>query len=382
MANASAGRLLVVEDKKFYRVLLGRYLEEQGHTIAFAENGRQALEMLRAQPFDMILLDIEMPEMNGYQVLDEIMIDPQLRDIPVIVTSALEEMDSVVKCIEMGAEDYLMKPVNRVLLKARIDASLEKKRLRDQQRETLRRLENEMEIARQTQESILPDQLPRQNGYDFGALMIPASRVGGDFYDIFALGSKKLGVVIGDVCDKGLPAALFMALTYGLVRAEASRMDRPGQTLLKVNRFLLKMNASCTYVTLLYGILDYTTGEFLYARASHPLPAILDKGGQRVEVHDQPSQPLGLFDDPPIDEQNLTIPIDGMALLFSDGLSEAADAQGNEFGKDGIDRVCFSQRFESAQEICHQLWQAVNNHICGSLQQDDFTVLVIKRIVH
>jgi len=139
MTSASTGRLLVVDDNKVNRLLLGRSLEQQGHIVEMAENGRQALEMLHARPFDLLLLDIEMPEMNGYQVLEKVTSDLQLRDIPIIITSALDELDSVVKCIEMGAEDYLTKPVNPVLLKARIGASLEKKRLRDQQRELVRK---------------------------------------------------------------------------------------------------------------------------------------------------------------------------------------------------------------------------------------------------
>jgi class 3 adenylate cyclase len=139
MANSSPGRLLVVDDNKVNRLLLGRSLEQQGHSIEMAENGRQALEMMHARPFDLVLLDIEMPEMDGYQVLEKATADLKLRDIPIIITSALEELNSVVKCIEMGAEDYLTKPVNPVLLKARIGASLEKKRLRDQQRELIRK---------------------------------------------------------------------------------------------------------------------------------------------------------------------------------------------------------------------------------------------------
>ncbi len=139
MPHSGTGRLLVVDDNKVNRLLLGRSLEQQGHTVEMAENGRQALKMLHSRPFDLVLLDIEMPEMNGYQVLEKATGDLQLRDIPIIITSALEELDSVVKCIEMGAEDYLTKPVNPVLLKARIGASLEKKRLRDQQRELIKK---------------------------------------------------------------------------------------------------------------------------------------------------------------------------------------------------------------------------------------------------
>jgi adenylate cyclase len=134
-----AARLLVVDDNKVNRLLLARNLDLMGHRVAMAENGLVALELARREGFDLVLLDIEMPEMDGFEVLSEIRNDLQLRDVPVIVTSSLEGLDNVVRCIELGAEDYLTKPVNPVLLKARIGASLEKKRLRDQQKELVRR---------------------------------------------------------------------------------------------------------------------------------------------------------------------------------------------------------------------------------------------------
>lgn len=136
---AAPARLLVADDNKVNRLLLTRNLELLGHTVACAENGRVALEMLRRERFDLVLLDMEMPELDGFAVLEEMKRDLALRDTPVIVTSSLEGLDHVVRCIELGAEDYLGKPVNPVLLRARLSASLEKKRLRDQQREMLRR---------------------------------------------------------------------------------------------------------------------------------------------------------------------------------------------------------------------------------------------------
>jgi adenylate cyclase len=129
--------VLVADDNRMNRLLLGRSLEQQGHTVVFAEHGREALELLRQRPFDVLLLDVLMPELDGYHVLEELKSDVHLRDIPVVMTSALDELDSVVKCVEMGAEDYLTKPINPVLLNARVNASVEKKRLRDQQRELI-----------------------------------------------------------------------------------------------------------------------------------------------------------------------------------------------------------------------------------------------------
>ena len=148
----SGARLLVVDDNKVNRLLLTRNLELQGHEVATAENGRVALELLRRESFDLLLLDIEMPELDGFQVLEQLTGDLQLRDLPVIVTSSLEGLANVVRCIELGAEDYLPKPVNPVLLKARIGASLEKKLLRDRQKELVRRFATP-EVANELQET-------------------------------------------------------------------------------------------------------------------------------------------------------------------------------------------------------------------------------------
>jgi class 3 adenylate cyclase len=162
--RSGAARLLVVDDNKVNRLLLTRNLELQGHSVASAENGRVALEMRRREGFDLLLLDMEMPEMDGFQVLEQLVNDRQLRDLPVIVTSSLEGVENVVRCIELGAEDYLSKPVNPVLLKARIGASLEKKRLRDQQKELMRRFATP-EVAHDLQTS----------GFSLGGKRVEAS---------------------------------------------------------------------------------------------------------------------------------------------------------------------------------------------------------------
>lgn len=138
IASPEPARLLVVDDNKVNRMILSRSLELQGHVVETAENGREGLEKIRSGTFDLVLLDIEMPEMNGFEVLEACLKDVELRQIPIIMTSAMDELDAVVKCVELGAEDYLTKPVNPILLRARVNASLEKKRLRDEQRKLFR----------------------------------------------------------------------------------------------------------------------------------------------------------------------------------------------------------------------------------------------------
>ena len=175
-ARNGAARLLVADDNKVNRLLLTRSLELQGHRVATAENGRVALEMLRREGFDLLLLDMEMPEMDGFQVLEQMVGDPLLRDLPVIVTSSLEGVESVVRCIELGAADYLSKPVNPVLLKARINASLEKKRLSDQLKEMVRRFATP-EVAQDLQTS----------GFALGGKRVYASVMFSDIRDFTPL---------------------------------------------------------------------------------------------------------------------------------------------------------------------------------------------------
>ena len=131
-------RLLVVDDNKVNRMMLTRSLELEGHMVETAENGKEGLDKFRSGKFDLMLLDIEMPVMDGFEVLEACLNDVELRQTPIIMTSAMDELDAVVKCVELGAEDYLTKPINQILLRARINASLEKKRLRDEQRKLFR----------------------------------------------------------------------------------------------------------------------------------------------------------------------------------------------------------------------------------------------------
>lgn len=156
--------LLVVDDNKVNRMALSRSLELQGHVVETAENGKEGLEKFQTGSFDLMLLDIEMPVMNGFEVLEACLNDVDLRQIPIIMTSAMEELDAVVKCVELGAEDYLTKPVNPILLRARVNASLEKKRLRDEQRKLFRTF-----ATKEVAEELL------RTGFSLGGQMVTAS---------------------------------------------------------------------------------------------------------------------------------------------------------------------------------------------------------------
>jgi class 3 adenylate cyclase len=178
------GHILVVDDNRMNRIKLWRVLEQQGHSVGLAENGQQALEKLREEPFDLVLLDIVMPEMDGFQVLEHLKSDSALRPIPVIVISAVDEMQSVVRGIEMGAEDYLPKPFDPVLLRARIGASLEKKRLRDQEQAYLRQLQQEQEKSERLLLNILPQPIAERLKQERGTIADSFAEVTVLFADI------------------------------------------------------------------------------------------------------------------------------------------------------------------------------------------------------
>ena len=292
---------------------------------------------------------------------------PQLAyEIIRLLSRRLEESENITILELKDKNQRLMAAYDE--LKAAQDQIIEKEKL-----------EKELEISRQIQQSILPGTLPSPQGYDFGALMIPARAVGGDFYTFFKLPKYRLGIVVGDVSDKGVPAALFMALSYSLIRAEAVRTSSPVRALQKVNQHLLQMNSSSRFVTLVYGILDFISGEFHLARAAHPAPSLLDGEGHRKEIPISVAQPLGLFDDPPIDEQCIHLPPGGTLLLYSDGSTETMDAQGAEFGLDLLNKSMAANRARPAQEICQNLWKDVKAHGGDLPQHDDFTTVVVKR---
>lgn len=195
------GHLLLVDDNKVNRILLARGLESYGHKVEAVENGRLALEKLRSTSFDLVLLDIEMPEMNGYQVLETCLQDPDLRDIPIIMTSSLDEINSVVKCIELGAEDYLNKPVNPILLRARVNASLEKKRLRDEQRKLFRTF-----ATREVADELL------KSGFSLGGKYVNASVMFADIRSYTTYSEKEDPVEIIELLNNYF-ALMFDAIT-------------------------------------------------------------------------------------------------------------------------------------------------------------------------
>ncbi len=349
------GRLLVVDDVEMNRDLLSRRLEQQGHSVALAENGRRALEMVRAGEFDLVLLDIMMPEVDGYQVLKEMMDDPVLKHIPVVMISAVTEMDSVVKCIEMGATDYLPKPFNPVLLRARVGATLEKKRLRDRERLWAKSLERELEIGREIQKSFLPE-------------------------------AGRIGLVVADVCDKGVGAALFMALFRSLLRATATgdsarQASDPAAELLRAvrltNDYIARTHGrSNMFATLFFGVLEPSTGLLLYVNGGHDAPVVFGSGGARARL--LPTGPaVGMMPEMTFQVGQARLEAGEGLLAFTDGVTDARGASGR-YGEERL-LALLREPYTSASSLLDSIEESVSIYSADEEQADDITLLAVRR---
>jgi serine phosphatase RsbU (regulator of sigma subunit) len=240
------------------------------------------------------------------------------------------------------------------------------------------KMEREMEVARGIQQGMIPRKCPELRGFNFGATMVPARAVGGDFFDFIPLSQDSLGIAIGDVSDKGVPAALFMALTSSMLRAEAKRIGSPGDVLRQVNRQLREINEAEMFVTLLYAVLDATSRRLHYARAGHELPIIYDAQGNLLPLPRSPGLALGIVDEPPIDEQIIELPACATVVFYTDGMTDALNPVGGDFGLNRLTEAVRQGRQASAPDLCAELLRASDLHRASAAPYDDITLLVIR----
>ena len=240
------------------------------------------------------------------------------------------------------------------------------------------RLERELQVAADIQLSILPDELPVLDEFGFGARILPARQVGGDLYDIFLLKDNQVGVLIGDVADKGVPSAIFMARAHALIMAEADMGMTAGEVLQVVNRHITRLQKSTQFVTVLYGILDLKTHEFNYARAGHETPLLLHPDGTVERIPHSPGMALGLWDTVTLDERTITLPPGSTLLLYTDGMTDCRNPRGESFGLDNIKTTLSGLSKVNAQQVCDNLLETLVKYQDGSKQDDDVTLVAIR----
>jgi len=240
------------------------------------------------------------------------------------------------------------------------------------------KIEHELQVAHNIQMGILPRRLPELAGLDLGALVVPMRAVGGDFYDFIPLSDTRLGIAIGDVSGHGVPAALLMALTVTLLRAEACRDCTPSDVLRAVNRQLLQLTSEGMFVTVLYGVLDSTTREFTYVRAGHEPFMVCSADGEVHEPLLQRSQALGVWEAPSLPEQTIQLAAGCTLLLYTDGVTEAAGAQDEMYGAERLKALIGPLHGDPPQVICERLLEQVTAYTGGTAPGDDIALVCVR----
>jgi len=385
-------KILIVDDEPFNIDYLEQELEELNYATIAASNGLEALNQVSKESPDLILLDIMMPVMDGFEVLKRIKENPCSRDIPVIIISANNDLKSIVKGIELGAEDYLPKPFEPTLLQARISSCLAKKQLHDLQKKYLKSLEREFEIAHEIQMGFLPAELPILERWEVAAYFKAAREVAGDYYDAFLLPNGNLFCTVGDVCGKGIGAALFMTLFRSLVHATAtSSFSYPattqpvfsaGEILQHVvsftNKYVTETHGDeSTFSTLFVGIFEINSGNLTYINCGNEPPLLIRK--DKIIIPLKSTGPVvGVFPEANFLIAETTMSCGDLLLIFTDGIPDALNEEGISFGKDQINKLLDENELPSSLflgKITELLLQFTNN----TNQFDDITLLVVKR---
>ena len=376
MKELSECRILIVDDVKANVDILIAALRGE-YKLSVALDGENALRNVERNPPDLVLLDIVMPGIDGYEVCRRIRASETTREIPVMFLSSLEDVRDKARGFELGANDYLTKPYEILEVKARVRSLLKAKAYADAVREALDR---DLSIAREIQMGILPSDLSsctRGTGLDIHAMIEPARQVGGDLYDVLRVGDDRVVVTIGDVSGKGIPAALFMAVTITLMRTMARQYKQPDEILRHLNSELVAQNPQGMFVTITCLVFDVRTGRVTVASAGHN-PLVILRPHQPPQFGFSSSGAMAaLFPTLDITCESMTLAPDDTVVLYTDGVTEAFNRQREPFGDQRLLESLGHTR-QNAADIVRSLVQAVRNHAAGAPQSDDITVVAVR----
>ncbi len=368
--------------KQFFR----RKIRSGEYEFYFARNGVEGLDILKGTPdIDIILLDINMPEMDGLTMLAKVneMQNPALR---VIMVSAYGDLANIRQAMNSGAFDFVMKPINLADLSMTIEKAIEQiNYVHESQKEhsQLESLKKDLTMARDIQQYFLPQMFPPfpedSDRLDIYASMEAAKDIGGDFYDFFRIDDDHIAFVIGDVCGKGIPAALFMAVSRTIIRSKGAQCGTPGSCMTESNRLLEAYSADCMFVTVFYAIYNTKTGIVTYANAGHNPPHLLRNDGTVEELPRSNNIMLGVFDMTAFEEDSLQLESGDTLVMFTDGLTEAMNLDETEFGTGRLKMTLGGLVGKSSQQIIGGVRAAIKDFTDGAEQSDDITMLVVKR---
>jgi sigma-B regulation protein RsbU (phosphoserine phosphatase) len=370
-------RVLLVDDAKPNLDILVEGLKSD-HKLSLALNGETALQIATRIPPDLVLLDIMMPGMDGYEVCRRLRQMPQTAEVPIMFLSSLEEVRNKTQGFEAGANDYLTKPFDMLEVKARVRSLLKAKAYNDAVKE---QIASELRVAREIQMGMLPhDFTAVEKAYrvSFGAVLEPAREVGGDLYGVCAAGPERLVVFLGDVSGKGLPASMFMVRAISLARLLAREIPEPERILARLNDELAVDNPSGMFVTLLCAVFEPGSRRLTLANAGHCRPVLLPARQPPGWAVDGLGTALGFEPGLKFERTERTLQEGDTLVLYSDGVSEAFNLQEECYGNERLLADAGSLSGQSASDITSVLLQKVRSFAGNAPQSDDIAILTIK----
>jgi phosphoserine phosphatase RsbU/P len=383
-----AVKVLVVDDEpdleSLIRQKFRREIRKNKYEFHFASDGSEALQVLAAEPaIELVLTDINMPRMDGLSLLSHLQ-DLNHPVLKAVIVSAYGDLDNIRTAMNRGAFDFLTKPIDLTDLEVTVTKALgELSQLREALRTQtlLVSMEQELDAARKIQQGIVPcdfPAFPERPEFDVYGEMIPARQVGGDFFDYFLLSNNRLGFVIADVSGKGMPAAIFMAVSRGLLKAVAAGGIPPGRCLQEVNSMLCADNPEGMFVTTFYGILDISTGEVQYSNGGHNPPYLVRRDGPPEELGGPTGIVLGIMDTAEYETSSLTLQPGDKLLLFTDGVNEAMNGSEAFYSDERLAGLLDGLRSVSHEELVKAVVQSVHEFADGAPQADDITVMSLR----
>ena len=377
MKDLSDCRVLIVDDVKANIDILVHALSGE-YKLSVALGGHQALDAVHRGAPDLVLLDIMMPDLDGYEVCRRLRAAEATRELPIVFLSSLEDVKDKARGFEFGGNDYLTKPFEVLEVKARVRSLLKAKAYADAVKAAA---ERDLGIAREIQMGLLPGDIPAQVdalGLDVHAVLEPAQQVGGDLYEVLRVGPERVLVAVGDVSGKGIPAALFMAVTMTLLRSLARQGHAPANILRQLNDELLDQNPRGMFVTMQCLLFDAREGSVTCASAGHHGAVHMVPGAAPRMVFSESGRVLGLMPAAAIPSETLRLQPGESLVLFTDGVSEAFDAHQDLFGEARLLAHLGQSPGTCARETAISVLDAVRRHAAGAKQSDDITVVSVR----
>ena len=383
-------KILSVDDEAPIELMMRHHFRREirsgKYEFFFARNGLEALAVLANTPdIEIILCDINMPEMDGLTLLAKVneMHNPAMR---VIMVSAYGDMINIRQAMNNGAFDFAMKPIDMDDLARTIEKAVEQIRyLHESQKEhtQLESLKENLVSAKEIQQSFLPSVFPPfpedSDKLDIYASMEAAKDVGGDFYDFFRIDGDRIALVVADVCGKGIPAALFMAVSRTIIHSKGMQGVSAAECLTESNRLLANSSADYMFVTVFYAIFNTKTGLVTYSNAGHNPPHIVRAGGTVEQLPMDGQFMVGAFVEEEYVDRTLQLEHGDTLVMFTDGVTEAMDSVGRQFGTDRLNRILSGVPEKSSQEIVEAVKAGIAEFVEDAEQSDDITMLVVRR---